>query len=66
MNSHAQVFFDLSTAIRTLLRCAVYIYFAVIYIPLEAHPGKDLVRELPKSSIKRVFTQHSFCHDAEV
>ncbi len=66
MNAIAQRFFDHSAAVWALLRSTISVNLAVIDAALEAHPRQDLVYELPQASIKSVFTQHPFRHDAKV
>ncbi len=66
MNAIAPRFFDHSAAVWALLRSTISVNLAVIDAALEAHPRQDLVYELPQASIKSVFTQHPFRHDAKV
>lgn len=58
MDSHAQVFFDLTITFRTFLRSPSSINFTEKLSTLPAHVLND-ASELPKSSIKHLFPKHS-------
>lgn len=58
MNSNLQVFFDFTVTLRTLLRSPPRVNFTKELSTLPAHIFND-ASELPKCSIKHMFTKHS-------
>jgi len=64
-NRTRAVFFDFTLTLWTLLRCSIRIHNSKELSTLPAHI-LDKISELPETSIKHVFSQHSFCHCAIV
>ncbi len=66
MNPDTQIFRYPSSTVRANLRRAIGVNFAIVDTTLEANPRQYLIHKLSQPSIKSMFTQHTFCHDAEI